>query len=157
MTAVKVTHHHSNPYTTIVDMMFIVAIAVVFNFFPQVVGVYNLPSGGLESFKPFLAAEFYIVLPWLNIWWGLAFTLDVARLVRHRETFGMRWLDCGLHAYGAVLLGWLALDTRFLTDGVRAAATPLLALISLALLVWVAHRVSIARRGQQIVFELKQA
>jgi hypothetical protein len=157
MSEVKVAHNRVNGYTTVIDMVFIAVVAVVFNFFPQVVGIYNLPASGPGRYMPILTPEFQIILPWLNLWWGLAFTLEVARLIQRRKTFVTCWLDCGLHAYGAVLLGWMALDSRFITSGARETIGPLLGLTSIVLLIWTARRVSIARRGQQIVLELKRA
>jgi hypothetical protein len=143
-----------NVVTTAIDMLFIVAVTIVFNFIPHIVGIYNLPAA--ESFRPLLTPEFQIVLPWLNIWWGLAFTLDLVRLIQRRQTFGTCWLDCGLHVYGAVLLGWLALDPRFMVREVWDVGRPLLGLMSVVLLIWVARRVSIARCGERIVLELRR-
>ena len=65
---------------TNVNLCLIAASAMLFNVYPERVGLLKsvtVPS----SFTPLLAPEFHTYLPWLNLWWGLTFSLNLAHLL----------------------------------------------------------------------------
>ncbi|MGB8647249.1 MAG: hypothetical protein WCF84_18570 [Anaerolineae bacterium] len=93
---------------TIVEMILILAILVLFNFFPDRIGVVQSlmdPS----SFKPLLAPEFQTHMPWLNLYWGLALSLCVLNLTLGRWTLYARWAELGLNALAAYIFLRMAL------------------------------------------------
>jgi hypothetical protein len=81
----------------------IVALVVLFNFFPQWVGFWAF-SDGRWSGLPILLPEFSRHLPLLNLWWALAFVLDLIVLRHGRWRRGTRWARLALGALGAIVL-----------------------------------------------------
>ncbi len=63
------------------DMVFTIALLVIFNFVPEIVGITSL-SDGVWTTIPLLSDAFFTYLPFLNILWGLSILLDVALLSR---------------------------------------------------------------------------
>jgi hypothetical protein len=96
----------------IMRLFFIVAAVVLFNFFPQKVG-YIRTATDPSSFNPLLGPGFRSFLPWLNLWWGLAFGLELAHLILRRWTPATRWIGLALDVFVAVVLGAMAADTPF--------------------------------------------
>jgi hypothetical protein len=84
-------------------MCLIGTLAVLFNFFSGKIGVL-LSATDPSSFVPLFAPDFQVHLPWLNLWWALAFALCVAHLALHRWTATTRWVDLALSALGAWVL-----------------------------------------------------
>ncbi len=80
-----------------------VACATIFNFFPEKVGYYKTIVDS-ASFVPLLGPGFATYLPWLNLWWGLVFSLQVAHLSLGRWITVTRWSDLGLDVLGAAVL-----------------------------------------------------
>jgi hypothetical protein len=118
----------------IVRLFFIVAAAVLFNFFPQKVG-YIRTATDPSSFTPLLGPGVRSFLPWLNLWWGLAFGLEIAHLILRRWITTTRWIGLALDVFGAVVLGAAAADTPFVEiPFVTPIARLALGLASIALL-----------------------
>lgn len=105
----------------------IVALVILFNFFPQWVGIWN-SSDGQWSVFPLLRREFSMHLPLLNLWWGLAFALDLIVLRHGRWRRGTRWARLALGVLGAIVLLVILLGPpvfRFDTASKSVLAVPL--------------------------------
>ncbi|HOQ59476.1 MAG TPA: hypothetical protein PKZ08_02520 [Vicinamibacterales bacterium] len=87
----------------IVALYLIALLAVAFNVFPGWVAV-PVFHGSEGAAHPLLAPGFGRYLPALNVWWGLAFLLNLAVLRRGRWTRPTRWLDFGLELGLAAIL-----------------------------------------------------
>ena len=117
-----------------VALCMIVASAVLFNIFPQKVGFYKTITDP-ASFVPMLGPGFSAFLPWLSLWWGLAFSLEVAHLTLARWTTATRWAHLALDVMGAMILIAMAAGEPFLRVPVATVAARLaLALTGCALL-----------------------
>jgi hypothetical protein len=86
----------------VVGMYMTLALAVLFNFYPEWVGFAVV--NGRVNLKGFLRPEFATYMPLINLFWALDFTLSL-RVLRHgrwrRET---RWAEFALGIYGAAIL-----------------------------------------------------
>jgi hypothetical protein len=92
-----------HPTGVVVNICFTIACLVVFNGFPQWVGV-RISFDDPRSVVPLLSPQFWQYLPWLNAWWGLSLTLNLAHLgLRHWHPI-TRWADAALTVYGALVL-----------------------------------------------------
>lgn len=98
---------------SIVNICLIAAASVLFNFFPEKVGMVTSATDP-SSFTPLLAPEFQSYISWLNLWWGLAFSLYLVHLILRRWTLVTQWADVALRVFGAFLLGWMALGAPFI-------------------------------------------
>jgi hypothetical protein len=94
---------HIHAGWVLVQVAFIFAVAMLFNFFPERVGVLVSADDPL-SFVPLLTAEFAWFLPWLNLYWGLAFTLCLVHLSLGRWHWTTRLADLLLGALGLFVL-----------------------------------------------------
>jgi len=81
----------------------IVALAVLFNFFPRWVGIFSVHDSQWRVI-PFLRPEFAMHLPLLNLWWGLAFMLNLIALRHGRWRRETRWAEFGLGLLGGIIL-----------------------------------------------------
>ncbi len=84
-----------NPVELTIEIVTTVAALLVFNLFPQWVGIYWL-QGGHWLGAPLLAPAFFQYLPALNIWWGSQILLDLVILTQRRRQPAMLWLKMGL-------------------------------------------------------------
>ena len=86
----------------------IVVVMMIFNLFPERVGVWRF-AGESTSFTPVLNATFLETwLPWFNLWWILALSLNVAHLLLGHWTLVTRMLDIVVIAFGLnIVLGLL--------------------------------------------------
>ena len=99
-----------NRFFTLVEISILIGVIVLFNLFPEKVGIY---SSAVEPyvFVPLLTPEWLPYIPWLNLWWGLALTLALVKLVYGRWTEALRWADLGMHllsicVLASVILGY---------------------------------------------------
>jgi hypothetical protein len=83
--------------------VFIIAVAILFNFLPERVGVL-VSADHPDSFVSLLTPEFARFLPWLNLYWGLAFTLCLVHLSLGRWYWTTRLADLLLSAFGLFVL-----------------------------------------------------
>ncbi len=90
----------------IVVILFMVLGLVVFNFYPQFIGIITNPTD--RVFIPLLSDAFFRYLPWLNVLWILGIGLQLALLRLGRYTPVIRWIDIALRA-GGVALAWAML------------------------------------------------
>ncbi len=94
------------------NLLVILAATILFNVFPQRVGFWR-SAIDLSSFTPVLAPEFTSYLPWLNVWWGVAFSVNVSLLILRRRIPLSGWVEVGISVYGGVLLTALAMGAPF--------------------------------------------
>lgn len=88
---------------TIVEMVLILAVMVLFDFFPDKVGFVRSLADA-SSFRPLLAPEFQEHMLRLNLYWGLALSLCVFNLSLGRWTLYTRWAEFGLSALAAYIM-----------------------------------------------------
>ncbi len=88
----------SRPWELIVDLVFTVAALVLFNAYPDKVGLYyinNLADPNFH-FLPVLTSEFFRYMPFFNILWGLKVALDVYLLSQRSLDKVARWAQIGM-------------------------------------------------------------
>ena len=88
---------------TLVEMVLILAAIVLFDFFPDKLGIVRSLTDP-SSFKPLLAPEFQEHMPWLNLYWGLALGFGAVNLALGRWTIYMRWAEVGLSVLAAFII-----------------------------------------------------
>lgn len=89
---------------TIASICGLAALLVVFNAFPERIGVI-VSADDPSSFVPLLAPEFFEdLLLRLNVWWGLALALNVVKLYFGRWNWGTRLADYALTFFGMFIL-----------------------------------------------------
>jgi hypothetical protein len=122
------------PIGVLINMAFISAFALLFNIFPEKVGVLRSAMDP-SSFTPLLGAGYKIYMPALNLWWGMAFALNAYYLFTARRTSTTRWLGVSLNVYLVILLIWMSLGgANFLTPAAMLWFRPLIGLLGLAVL-----------------------
>lgn len=98
----------------------IVALFVLFNFFPEYVGIYFFSKSSVYTLS---LAELGLRIPLvlLNFWWVLALVLNVVLVRRGHWGFETRLAEFGLGLFAAFLLYWIiatsgpvAIDTSWL-------------------------------------------
>ncbi|HEX9013915.1 MAG TPA: hypothetical protein VF813_10375, partial [Anaerolineaceae bacterium] len=85
----------------VVSILFTAAGLVIFNFYPQIIGVFFFP--GSPMFIPILSAAFFSYLPWLNLLWVLGIGLQLALLRQGRYTPPTRLFTIALKVGGIAL------------------------------------------------------
>jgi hypothetical protein len=103
---------HINLVGTLAELFIIIAVAILFNFFPQYVGFVRSATDPM-SFTPLLGPGFAAFLPWLNTFWLWAFCLCLAHLVLRRWTLVTRLIDFGLDLFGAAIFAAMFADSPF--------------------------------------------
>jgi hypothetical protein len=93
---------------TVVEICILIGVLVLFNAFPEKVGFHN---SAVEPylFVPLLTPAWLPYLPWLNLWWGLALTLALVKLVYGRWTQVLRWADLGVQLLSIIVIASLLL------------------------------------------------
>jgi hypothetical protein len=86
----------------IVTIAFTLLALLVFNLYPQVLGI-GFFADGKWTFIPALSEAFFRMLPWLNVAWILGIGLQVMLLRQGRWTLLTRWFDIGLKIVGIVI------------------------------------------------------
>jgi hypothetical protein len=81
------------------EIVFTVAALLIFNFYPQILGV-GFPVDGKWVFIPVLAAVFFTYLPWLNLHWGLELIQNAILLRDGRWQPATRWLSVAVGLFG---------------------------------------------------------
>ena len=79
-------------------MVFTIVVIVLFNVYPDKVGLYYITSLGDTNvhFLPVLTAEFFRYMPFFNMLWGLKVALDVYLLSQRTWRSGTRWAQIAL-------------------------------------------------------------
>lgn len=86
----------------VAEVVFIVLGLILFNFYPQYIGIYGFADSE-RFFAPLLSPAFFSYMPWINLLWGLQFALDVWLIQQRRWQFGSRLLLMAVKAGNAVL------------------------------------------------------
>jgi hypothetical protein len=94
---------HVHLVGTVIEVGLIAAIAIVFNFFPEKVGIFKSLTDP-ASFTPLLAPEFQVHMPMLNLYWGFAFSLCIANLALRRWNIITRGAELGLNLLALAVL-----------------------------------------------------
>jgi hypothetical protein len=109
-----------NRLSTSINLIFVAAAAVLFNFFPQYIGTWRTVLDA-DSFKPLLGPGFQTYLFALNLLWGAVFTLGIAQLMMGYWTPVMRLFRLAINLFAAILLTWMALGPSFTIDPLSTA------------------------------------
>jgi len=99
------------------DVVFTVAGLVIFNLYPQVIGIWFVHDGQWTSI-PLLSTAFFAYLPWLNLLWILGLVLDVVLLRQDA------WSAATRIARIALSLAEIALAFVMLTGPALVSVTP---------------------------------
>jgi len=95
-----------SPAGHVFSLYAILVFAILFNFYPDWVGIMGFTPGARSWRLPLLRPQFANYLPVLNLWWALAFTLNLI-VLRHgrwgRETRATEFA-LGLLAIGILLM-----------------------------------------------------
>jgi len=97
----------------LIRIIVIVCLIVLFNFYFDRIGIV-ISATDPETFVPLLDASFKQYLPWLNLWLGLAWALNIAHIWLERWRPVTRWADLGLNVLGILILGQLILGSPIL-------------------------------------------
>lgn len=87
-----------------VRIYFVVALMILFNLFPQWLGVYFVASGQETRFVSLHELGIRLPILALNIWWLIALLQNLLLLKKGRWTFSIRWLQFGLGIFGATIV-----------------------------------------------------
>jgi hypothetical protein len=87
---------------TVAEIVFIVLGLILFNFYPEYIGIYGFTDSG-RFFAPILSDAFFSYMPWINLLWGLQFALDVWLVQQRRWQAGSRLLLMVVKAGNAAL------------------------------------------------------
>ncbi len=90
----------------IVEIALTLAALIIFNFYPDRVGIYN-NLNGVWSFTPILTTTFFSFIPWLDLVWGLTILLDVILLRKGSWQVGTRILAIMTSAVSIFIAGSL--------------------------------------------------
>lgn len=101
----------------IAEIVFTVLALVLFNIYPQYIGVYSFTDKG-SAFIPFLSQVFFSYMPWINLLWALQIGCDLMLLQQMRWTSLTRWF------WIAVKGGGIALAYAMLTGPSIISLTP---------------------------------
>ncbi len=87
----------------LVEIGFLLAVIALFNLFPQLIGIDRSPDAASQP-MPFIAPGFIETMPWLNLWWGLALSLNLLLLFINLRQPLVRWARLGVNLFGLFLL-----------------------------------------------------
>ena len=93
-----------NPSGLVAEVVFTLIALVLFNAFPQYVGMASVRDGQWVIVS-LLAPAFFTYLPWISLLWALKATVDILALGQGRWTVGLRWALIGL-GLGSIALGY---------------------------------------------------
>lgn len=86
----------------IAEMVFLVLGLILFNFYPQYIGIYGFTEKG-SFFAPLLSQTFFSYMPWINLLWGFQMALNIWLLQQQRWQSGARVLWIAIKAGGIAL------------------------------------------------------
>jgi hypothetical protein len=93
----------------IVETVFIVLGLILFNIYPQYIGIYGFTTDNGSFFVPILSQAFFNYMPWINLLWGLQIALNALLIQRMRWQIGTRWFLIAIKA-GEVALAYAMLN-----------------------------------------------
>lgn len=86
----------------IASIVFTVAALMVFNFYPQIVGIWNMENGSWNQIAG-LSDAFFRYLPWINLSGILTISLDIWLLRQGIWNTLTRWMHIGLQVVGIAI------------------------------------------------------
>jgi len=145
------------PWEPIVTIVFTTLGLLVFNFYPQILGIYFF-SGEVSVFVPALSEAFFRMLPWINITWILGIGLNGWLLRQGSWTPLLRWFEIALKVAGVVIAYLLLQGPSILTldaaallkAGIEASAANLLVKL-VSQIVTVALAIAVIVGGIEVV------
>ncbi|RPI28217.1 MAG: hypothetical protein EHM61_05900 [Acidobacteria bacterium] len=87
-----------------VRLYFVIALMILFNLFPQWLGIYLVTSGQDPRFVSLDQLGIHLPMLALNVWWLFALLQNLLLLQKGRWTWPTRWLQFGLGIFGAAIL-----------------------------------------------------
>lgn len=102
-----VDYNHANLSKSIVSVFFTLLALIVFNLYPQWIGV-GFTTNGTFTYAPILTAVFFTYLPWLNVLWVLELVKDSILVRENRWSPLTHWMDIVLHAAGIFIVLMMA-------------------------------------------------
>ncbi len=93
-----------NPAGLVTEVVLTILALVLFNAFPQYVGVGTIHNGQWIAVG-LLAPAFFTYLPWITLLWGLKASVDIMALGLGHWTAGIRWAQVAL-GLGSIVLGY---------------------------------------------------
>ena len=111
-----------NPFELTFEIVFSIAALIIFNLYPQWVGIYWF-QGGHWLAAPLLGPAFFQYLPWLNLWWVLQIVLDLIVLAQRRKQPLTHLLGTGLEVFRIVLFFAIVLGPAILQLDTAALAS----------------------------------
>jgi hypothetical protein len=87
----------------LVEIGFLLAVIALFNLFPQLIGISRSPDAVAEPL-PLVATGFITLIPWLNLWWGLALGLNLVILFFDIRQPVANWARVAVNLFGLLLL-----------------------------------------------------
>jgi hypothetical protein len=110
-------------------MIWTAAFLILFNFYPQWIGVATIANGE-TGFFPFFAPAFAVHVPWLTLIWMLELMLKSVVLAQGRWTTITRWLELSLVPLTIFVLNRIRTGGEIFTiAGLTTAARQILAVI----------------------------
>jgi len=110
-------------------MIWTAAFLILFNFYPQWIGVATITNGE-PGFFPFFAPAFAVHVPWLTLIWTLELMLKSVVLAQGRWTTITRWLELGLVPLTIFVLNRIRTGGEIFTiAGLTTAARLILAVV----------------------------
>jgi hypothetical protein len=88
---------------TIFEMVIILLVIILFNFFPHKIGIFGIFNGD-PWFAPLLAPSFSFYLPWWNIYWLLVLTIDFGLLRQGYWKTITRWANVSLMVFSGLIV-----------------------------------------------------
>jgi hypothetical protein len=111
------------------EMLWTAAFIILFNFYPEWIGIANV-SGEETAVFPLLAAAFAVHIPWLTLLWTLELALKGFVLTRGRWTRLTRWLEFGLVPLNLYILNRIRTGGAIFTiPGLTAIAKAILMVV----------------------------
>lgn len=95
--------HRVNIAEYIWDIIFTIGIMLLFNVYPQWVGIGSL-TNGQWTFFPILTAQFFTYLPWLNLLWMLSLVRDGILLRQSKWTPVTSWFSAALNVFTIIII-----------------------------------------------------
>jgi hypothetical protein len=93
-----------NVSLTLFGSIILVALLLLLNAFPNLVGVWVMTDGTWLQVTSFTPEFLQNVLPWINVGLGLTLALNCLHIIYGRWTPGTRWADLGLTVFSLVVL-----------------------------------------------------
>ena len=109
---------------TIAEIVFTVLALVLFNLYPEYIGIYNFSDTG-STFVPFLSQAFFSYMPWLNMLWGAQIALDVWLIQQMRWRAGSRLLFVAIKTGGAAVAYAMLMGPSIVSLSAEALTTNL--------------------------------